>query len=117
MHTKHHCPACGARLVLETDYDSGRASVPWYKLAPVKNHCASCRTQVEAVVPNIALVAVALLVSAALICIVVLNILESSGAISSTTFDNMLFVLVVLVALGGNLGTRFLWRYQISANA
>jgi len=40
------CPACGQRVGYRTDVTGARASVPWYRLAPVRVYCLNCNTQV-----------------------------------------------------------------------
>lgn len=117
MHTNKPCPACSAKLVLDPDYDSGRASVPWYKLAPVKNYCASCRVEVTGVVSRNAVLCLAALVSIVLITIVALNMLEGGGAISSTSFDNSLSILAGAVLFGTVLIGRSIFRYKIVADS
>lgn len=117
MHTNQPCPACSAKLVLELDYDSGRASVPWYKLAPIRNYCASCRVEVAGVVSRNAVFCLAALVSIMLISIIALNMLEGAGTISPTSFDNSLSILAGAVLIGTGLIGRFLFRYKIVADS
>ncbi|MDP9123651.1 MAG: hypothetical protein M3N82_03470 [Pseudomonadota bacterium] len=40
------CPACEQRAGYRTDITGARASVPWYRLAPVRVYCLNCNTQV-----------------------------------------------------------------------
>src|SRR5689334_3090689 len=103
------CPVCGDSLKLESDFGSKRPG-RWYMLTPVRNYCSSCHTEIKTVIPPSAWAVLSLVLLLSLAALVLLNILESKGAITSATFDDGLTVLTILMALG-SVAFRSCWRY------
>jgi len=112
MPLKHRCPSCGGPPRFLQDFGSGKKLVPWYKLAPVRNYCASCGADVYLHISSGIWAALPIWVLLCIATFVGIVAMKDAQTISRQVFQVGGFALLIFLYLGGHMIIRIFSEWK-----